>query len=100
MLTEEEVIRAIEPVVDPEIGISIVGLGLVYGATINDGDVKVEMTLTSPWCPAGPMLISQVQQAVAALPDVNNVDVEIVWSPPWDPRTMANDEVKEMLGFY
>jgi metal-sulfur cluster biosynthetic enzyme len=100
MLTEEEVIKAIEPVVDPEIGISIVGLGLIYGATINDGDVKVEMTLTSPWCPVGPMLVSEVHQVVAKLPGVNNVDVEIVWSPPWDPRTMASDEVREMLGFY
>ena len=100
MVTEEQVREAIRVVEDPEIGISIVDLGLVYGATVEDRTVKVTMTLTSPFCPVGPYITSQVEAVVAALPDVEKVDVDITFSPPWDPKTMASEEVRAMLGLW
>lgn len=100
MVTEEQVREAIRVVEDPEIGISIVDLGLVYGATVEDRTVKVTMTLTSPFCPVGPYITSQVEAVVASLPDVEKVDVDITFSPPWDPKTMASEEVRAMLGLW
>ena len=100
MVTEEQVREAIQVVEDPEIGLSIMDLGLIYGTAIEDRHVTVTMTLTTPFCPAGPLITSQVESVVAALPDVDKVDVEITFSPPWDPRTMASDEVKAMLGIW
>ncbi|HLH71674.1 MAG TPA: metal-sulfur cluster assembly factor [Chloroflexota bacterium] len=100
MVTEEQVREAIRVVEDPEIGISIIDLGLVYDTEIQDHTVKVTMTLTSPFCPVGPYLTSQVEAVVSSLPDVEKVDVDITFNPPWDPRTMASDEVKAMLGLW
>jgi len=85
---------------DPEIPVSIVELGLVYGIENVEGDVSVTMTLTSPFCPIGPLLISQIQTVVEELPDIKSCNVELVWSPPWDPKTMASDDAKDMLGIW
>jgi len=99
--TEEQIREALQVVEDPEIGISIMDLGLVYDTAIGeDGKVTVTMTLTTPFCPAGPMITSQVEAVVASLPGVEKVDVDITFSPPWDPRTMASDDVKAMLGMW
>lgn len=101
MPTEEQIREALQVVEDPEIGISIMDLGLVYDTAIGeDGKVTVTMTLTTPFCPAGPMITSQVEAVVASLPGVEKVDVDITFSPPWDPRTMASDDVKAMLGMW
>lgn len=98
--SNEEIRDAIKVVEDPEIGISIVELGLVYGVENVDGDVSVTMTLTSPFCPIGPLLISQIQTVVEELPGIKGCNVELVWSPPWDPKTMASDDAKDMLGIW
>lgn len=100
MVTEEQVREALKIVDDPEVGISIVDLGLVYGAEIEGSNVKVIMTLTTPYCPAGPLITSQVESVVSSLPGVENVDVDVTFSPPWDPKTMASDDVKAMLGIW
>jgi metal-sulfur cluster biosynthetic enzyme len=100
VVTEEEVREALKVVEDPEVGISIMDLGLVYDTAIEDHLVKVTMTLTTPFCPAGPLITSQVESVVGSLPGVEQVDVDITFSPPWDPRTMASDEVKAMLGIW
>ena len=100
MVTQEQVLEAIQPVEDPEIGLSIMDLGLIYNTEIDDRHVTVTMTLTTPFCPAGPQITSEVEAAVLALPDVDKVDVDVTFSPPWDPRTMASDEVKAMLGMW
>ena len=98
----EEMIRdALSEVYDPEIGIDVVSLGLVYGAHLDDqGLLTVEMTLTSPFCPLGSILQTQVHAVCAPLPGVEDVRVNLVWDPPWDPRTMASDEVRLELGIY
>jgi metal-sulfur cluster biosynthetic enzyme len=98
----EEMIRdALSEVYDPEIGIDIVSLGLVYGTQLDeDGLLTVDMTLTSPYCPLGSILQTQVHAVCTPLPGVEDVRVNLVWDPPWDPRTMASDEVKLELGIY
>jgi metal-sulfur cluster biosynthetic enzyme len=98
----DELIReALSEVYDPEIGIDVVSLGLVYGIDLDDnGVLTVEMTLTSPFCPLASILQSQVHAVCSPLPGVESVRVDLVWDPPWDPRTMASDEVKLELGIY
>ena len=102
LLTEDMVFEALKPVVDPEIGIGIVELGLIYGAEFEDDGKKVtvEMTLTSPMCPYGPQIIGQVNELLKYLPGVEESDVKVVWTPQWDPKTMASDEVKDKLGIW
>ncbi|MBI4354983.1 MAG: SUF system NifU family Fe-S cluster assembly protein [Candidatus Omnitrophica bacterium] len=97
-LTETQVREALQAVEDPELHWSIIELGLVYGVQIGGGLVTVDVTLTSPGCPYGPMLLAQIHHAVKELPGVQQVKVNVVWTPPWDPRTMATDDVKMELG--
>ncbi len=85
---------------DPEINLSIVDLGLVYGVEVEEGLVTVTMTLTSPGCPLGPVIRGEAYAKLKQLPGVKDVDVNIVWSPPWDPRTMASEDVKMSLGIW
>lgn len=94
-VTKDQVIEALKTVEDPELFLDIWFLGLVYSIDINDDNsVDIEMTFTSPMCPAGPMLLDQVKTKVGAIEGVQGVDVIIVFSPPWQP----SDEVKAMLG--
>jgi metal-sulfur cluster biosynthetic enzyme len=100
MASEQEIWEAIKVVEDPEIGISIVELGLVYEVRNADGHVQISMTLTTPFCPIGPMLISQLETVVGDLPGIKDVKVDLVWTPPWDPKTMASEEAKDLLGIW
>jgi FeS assembly SUF system protein len=91
-ITEDAVINAIATVYDPEIPVNIYELGLIYAIEIAEsGDVKVEMTLTAPACPSAQELPVMVQDAVAQIEGVGNVEVETVWDPPWDPSRMSED---------
>jgi len=97
--TQEAIYAALRAVQDPELHLNIVDLGLIYGVeSVDDGTVKVQMTLTTPACPVGPLLQAQVHSAVLRLPGVKEARVELVWTPSWDPRTMASDDVKMELG--
>lgn len=101
MASEQQVLEALKTVFDPEIGINIVDLGLVYAVeTPTDDSVKVEFTLTSPACPVGPMIKAQIEQAASTVEGVDHVESEIVFSPPWDPREMCSDEAKFELGIF
>ena len=97
---KEEVIEAIRPITDPEINVSIVDLGLVYDVEIDEPEkqVNVKMTLTSPACPVGPQIMAAVHGKLLDLEEVDNVDIQLIWSPPWDPRTMATEDVKMLRG--
>lgn len=99
-INADDLREAMKSVVDPEIGLDIVNLGLIYNIDVHENDIKVEMTLTSPGCPVGPMLQSQIYGVAAGYPGARNVQVDLVWSPPWDPRTMASEEAKEVLGIW
>lgn len=103
MAIVDDVYAALESVEDPEMRVGIVPLGLVYdvsvGGDAND-EVEVRMTFTSPMCPVAPMIKQNVQDVLDAVPGVAKATIEITFSPPWDPRTMANDDVKVMLGIW
>jgi metal-sulfur cluster biosynthetic enzyme len=89
-MNEEQVMDALRGVQDPEAGMSIVDLGLVYGVECAPGRVRVEMTMTSPACPLGPYLVDEVTQSIQALSsDAVSVDVALVWDPPWTPERMS-----------
>ena len=86
----EELIEKIVPVIDPEIGISIVHLGLVYDAELDpEGVAKVTMTLTSPQCPMGPQIMSDVRRRLEPVEGIREVKIDLVWEPTWNPRTMV-----------
>ncbi|MEW6054995.1 MAG: metal-sulfur cluster assembly factor [Bdellovibrionota bacterium] len=100
-LTDEALKEWLRPVQDPELFLSIVDLGLIYNCeNTESGKVEVKMTLTSPGCPAGGYMVDQVQKKLMEHPEVQEVKVDIVWEPKWDPKTMASDEVKERLGIW
>ena len=103
MPNEHEIMQALKAVYDPELASSIVDLGLVYGVqTIDDeGHVIVDMTLTTPACPLGPMIKMQAEAVLkTTFPAVKSVDLNLVWTPRWDPRTMASEEAKVELGIW
>ena len=98
--TEEQIMERLAAVEDPEIRMSIVELGLIYGTEYADGKITVTMTLTSPGCPLGGLIQGQAYHVLKDLPGVDDVEVKITFTPRWDPRTMASDDVKMMLGIY
>ena len=97
MTTTAEITEALKQVYDPELGVNVVDLGLVYGTESDyEGHVHVTMTLTSPGCPIGPMVGEMVQDAVGPLDGVKQVDVDVVWTPPWRPDMMTEDAKLEL----
>ncbi|WP_457639799.1 metal-sulfur cluster assembly factor [Persephonella sp.] len=96
-VTKEQVYQALKNVLDPEIGFNIVDLGLVYDVEVNNSDVKIKMTLSSPSCPLSGTILSWVESAVRNIEGVENVEVELVWDPPWSIER-ASEEVKKALG--
>lgn len=99
--SNEDVRESLKNVYDPEIGINIVDLGLVYDVDVTpeSGDVLVTMTLTSLGCPLGPVIVQEVTGAVKDLPGISEVEVKLVWSPPWSPDNMS-EEAKDELGIW
>lgn len=98
--TRDDVRENLKGVYDPEIGVNVVDLGLVYDADVSEsGDVLVTMTLTSLGCPLGPVIVQEVTNALKELPGLGEVDVKLVWSPPWSPEMMSED-AKDELGIW
>jgi metal-sulfur cluster biosynthetic enzyme len=97
-LTEEDVFEALEEVIDPELGLDFVSLGLVYGVEIEKEDVYVTFTLTTPACPIGPQVSEQMKEFVGDLPGVAAVHPKMVFDPAWSPEMMT-DDAKFALGF-
>ena len=101
MPTKDEIMAKISEVEDPEIKLGVVDLGLIYDVSIlEDRDVVIRMTLTTPGCPYGPTLIADVEKAAKEVKGVRNADVELVWDPLWDPIVMATDYAKDVLGIW
>ena len=87
---KDRILEALEMVIDPELGIDIVNLGLVYKVDVDDdGLCTVEMTLTSMGCPLGPQIVNQVKTVLADIPEIQDTEVNIVWDPPWDKEMMS-----------
>jgi metal-sulfur cluster biosynthetic enzyme len=97
-LTEDDVIEALEEVIDPELGLDFVSLGLVYNVEIENEDVYVTFTLTTPACPIGPQVSEQMKEFVGDLPGVSAVHPKMIFDPPWSPEKMT-DDAKFALGF-
>jgi metal-sulfur cluster biosynthetic enzyme len=98
MPTKEEVVDALRAVEDPELGMDIVELGLVYEVEVEGPKVKVIHTLTSMGCPVGPMIQENIDEIARSMPEVEDVEVELTWDPPWSPEKMS-DDAKFILGF-
>jgi metal-sulfur cluster biosynthetic enzyme len=96
--TIEDVQDALSNVIDPELGLDFVELGLIYGIDIEEGGVHVTFTLTSPACPIGPQVAEQIEEFVGDLDDVRSVTSSMVFSPPWTPDRMSED-AKFALGY-
>ncbi len=98
MITNEHVIDALRQCYDPEIPMSIVDLGLIYDVAINEGVVDINMTLTTPGCGMAAQIAEDARGKVESIEGVKEVNIKIVWDPPWTPDRM-NEEAKQRLGF-
>ena len=98
MPTKDEVVEALRGVEDPELGMDIVELGLLYDVEVEGPKVTVIHTLTSMGCPVGPMIQENIDQIARSMPEVEDVEVELTWDPPWSPEKMS-DDAKFILGF-
>ena len=96
LLNEKQIYEALRDVYDPEIPVNIVDLGLVYGVDIEESDVKVKMTLTFAGCGMGPYIAQQAEWRIAEIDDVDDVEVDIVFEPPWNPEMISEDGKKEL----
>ncbi len=98
MVTYEDVEAALTNVIDPELGLDFVELGLIYAIEVNDDHVHVTFTLTTPACPIGPQVTEQIQEFVGELEGVRSVESSMVFTPPWTPDKMSED-AKFALGY-
>ncbi len=99
MADEATLLEALKDVIDPELMINVVDLGLIYAIEEDEGKVTVDMTLTSPACPAGPQLIQQAKMALERLEDVSEAEIKLVMAPPWSPDRMT-DDARDHLGIF
>jgi metal-sulfur cluster biosynthetic enzyme len=100
LFSEETVREKLREVVDPELGLNVVDLGLIYGVEMEDSTVRVTYTLTSPACPLGPLIAGAMQRSVSEIPGVGAVELKLTFSPPWDPKTMASEEARMEMGIW
>jgi FeS assembly SUF system protein len=98
-VTENKILEVLSNVYDPEIPIDIVNLGLIYGIDIEGGNVRISMTMTAPGCPASTQIAGESKILVEEIPGVENVEIELVWDPPWDPSKMS-EEAQQSLGIF
>jgi metal-sulfur cluster biosynthetic enzyme len=96
--TPEDVMDALSNVIDPELGLDFVELGLIYGVEVNEGNVNVTFTLTTPGCPIGPQVTEQIEEFVGELDGVKAIESQMVFTPPWSPEKMSED-AKFALGY-
>ena len=97
-ITIKEVIDKLKECTDPEIGINIVDLGLIYGIQIDESNnIKLKMTMTSPMCPVTSIILADAQLRLESMPDVGKIEIELVWEPLWSPD-MISQEIKQQFG--
>ena len=98
-LKTNALIEALKQVIDPELMINVVDLGLIYEVEQDGSKVSVEMTLTSPACPVGPQIVQQAKMALERLDDVEEAEIKLVMTPPWSPDRMT-DDARDHLGIF
>ena len=96
-----QILDALSSIVDPEINIDIVNLGLIYDIVLDipKKEARIKMTLTTPTCPYGPMLLDSINKALSSIEELDEIHVDLVWDPPWNVNMMS-DNAKDMLGYY
>lgn len=97
MIEKKDVLKALKKVIDPELNLNIVELGLVYNVSITSKEIEIEMTLTSPMCPVGPEIIQNTKNEVEKISENKKVTINLVWTPPWTPEKMS-EEAKLKVG--
>ena len=97
-ISTDQVKAALRKVKDPDLNLNIVDLGLIYGIAVEGSKVNIDMSLTSPGCPSGPEIMTDAEQQIRALPGVDDVAMNLVWSPPWTPERIE-PRVRAYLGF-
>jgi len=97
-ITTDQINSCLESVIDPELGINVVDLGLIYDVRIEPGKISIDMTLTTPGCPLAAMIASQVEESLRQAFEGTEIDVNLVWDPPWTPDRLS-DEAKRQLGY-
>ena len=100
MNKDEKLLAVIEPIQDPELLMSIVELGLIYRVEWVEDTIQCDMTFTSPACPVGPQLKAFVEQALNTVEGAKKVEVNVVWSPPWNPKEHCSEDAKMKLGIF
>ncbi len=99
VLEESQIYEALKAVVDPEIQMNIVDIGLVYNIDIHENnDMLIQMTLTSPGCPFGPEIVRNTNEAASGVEGAGEVEIEVVWDPPWGPERMS-EEARMIFGY-
>ncbi|WP_044748728.1 metal-sulfur cluster assembly factor [Bacillus alveayuensis] len=96
MNLKEKIIEQLYNVIDPELGINIVDLGLIYDININEGNVFILMTLTTPGCPLHDSIVGGVKRALANMEEIKGIDVQITWNPPWTPERMSKEALRQL----
>jgi metal-sulfur cluster biosynthetic enzyme len=96
MNLKEKIIEQLYNVIDPELGINIVDLGLIYDININEGNVFILMTLTTPGCPLHDSIVGGVKRALADIEGIKDVNVQITWNPPWTPERMSDEALRQL----
>ncbi len=91
MIMKKDVVEALTKCRDPELNANIVDIGLIYGIKINGNDIDITLTMTSPMCPVTSVILADVQMRTESIPDVGNVNVELVWDPMWTPEMMSEE---------
>ncbi|MBO1734153.1 MAG: FeS assembly SUF system protein [Coprobacter sp.] len=98
LTVEEKIVQMLKTVYDPEIPVNVFDLGLIYKVDVEDGNVKIDMTLTAPNCPAADFIVEDVRMKVESIDEVKSVDIQLVFEPEWD-KDMMSEEAKLELGF-
>lgn len=96
-MIEEKIWENLKKVIDPELGIDIVSLGLVYDVRFEGGEAEIDMTLTSPGCPLAGVIDQEIRKVLTDVPEVKNLYIELIWDPPWT-KEMISEEVRAELG--
>jgi metal-sulfur cluster biosynthetic enzyme len=97
MVTEDVIVEGLREVYDPELHYNIYDLGLIYEIGVDEGDIRILMTLTTPACPIGPLIVEQINENIGLIPGVKDVDIEFTFNPAWNPEMMT-DEARADLG--
>lgn len=99
MVTKDQIIEKLKTVLDPELHINVVDLGLVYDVAVENSKVKLLMTLTTPGCPLAAYFEKDLKEKIKEVPEVSEVEIELTFDPPWDPSKMSQD-AREQLGIF